>query len=388
MIKYISFYFSLDVFIRSFNILALIIITPIVSKNSQILITNYTVMFTILMSIFTFSQLGLIPKTTNLKEKNLEFDFSVILVGITPLLIILIIFLFNKNFLYSLACMSAIYSFLYQAYQSGNNIHIRLKKIFYADLVWIVSTITVLIFLFNLGYRDENLRVFSHAVGLLAASLLIFYQSRFALKERLIIAIKKNITLGLWMTVYASLQWFLVYGDKLMLDMAGLDSSMVEIFMMTNVLQLQLLGGLAILKAFKAKLIRLVSSKDYKGILSLANLHVLLSLLGIFACILIYIWYVNIFQINKVNIFSIFIYSTLYFSISILYFYYQLVVFLEKQDAVSRKVIAYLLPTIIGIFSIFFFLYTNPLVIQIGFLFTSISLLIITRNAALKGMLE
>ena len=387
MIKYLSFYFSLDIFVKSFNVLALIVITPLVSQNSQILITNYTVMFTLLMSIFTLSQLGLIPKSTNLKGDKLEFDLSVIFLGLLPLLLILLLFISTQNYLYSLACIAAASSFLYQSYQSGNNIHLRLRAIFNADLIWITSTILVILLLLYFGIKDENLRILSHLSGLLTVSL-IFFSSRFRFKENILISMKKNIVLGSWMTIYAGFQWFLVYGDKLMLNIADLNSNMISIFMMTNILQLQLLGGLAILKASKAKILELVLNKDFTNLLSLAKLHILLSLFGIFICIFIYISYVKFLEIEQVDILSISIYGCIYLSISILYFFYQLVVFLDKQEEVSKKLLAFILPIMISTIFLFLYINTEPVVLQFGFLFSSIILLVITRNVAIKTMLK
>ncbi len=375
MIKLISFYLLIDIFIRSFSVLSLILITPLVDQIYLEKITYYTVSFTLLTSVFSFSQLALIPKTVTLNNNKLNLDVSVIFLGnFIPFSLVIISLLFKIEWLFY-SSFAALCSFIYQAYQSGNNIHNLLNKILQTDLIWFITSCITLLFLFYMGFKNEFLRIYTHLIPLFIVILFIFSSIQFRKNTFSSIFLSKNLKTGIVMTIYSFVQWFLVFGDKMLLGFFNLNTLMTDVFILTNVLQLHLLGSLAILKAFKSKLLSFSLSENYKEIKNILLYYFVLSFLGIFICLFLYYFYTYFFKINILNPNIITGYALLYFFIGLSYVFYQLIVFFDLQLAINKFIVTYVLPLFL-VFNLILFSNFNILLL-ISF-FVLISFLVVS----------
>lgn len=390
MFKIIGFYISVDALVRSFNIISLIFIVPIVSLDAQEIITYYTISFSVLTAVFSFSQLALVPKSVTLVNGRITLDLSVFFVGVLFLILAFFFALPLGNLWFTCACISAIGSFLYQSYQAGNNIHVRLKDLAFIDLFWLIFSFSILSILFLMEVSDERLRIFSHLVPLVFVSIFILRKVRFISPPEMGKSCLINMRLGFWMTIYSGIQWFLVFGDKMLLGIFNQKFLMVEIFTMTNILQLHLLGSLALVKAFKAKLLKSIDCLDMKILYSLAAWHISMSILGIVVSCLLYFIYLDWFELKLPSYNYLISYMLLYFSLGLTYFVYQVVVFIDEQKAVTFELLVYGLPLIFSVVLITW-VTSNFFFIPLGFLIISllvlvISVKIVTRKLSLMSI--
>ncbi len=384
MLKLIGFYISIDAIVRSFNILSLIFIIPLVSQSAQEIITYYTVTFSLLCAIFSLSQLALVPRSARFIEGRIILDLSVFSVGVSLLIVFFLCGFFLGPPWFGYACISSMGIFLYQSYQAGNNIHVRLKDLAVADLIWLFSTICILILLFLMEVNDERLRVFSHLGALVIVSIFILNRIKFFSPPKIAKSSLRNAKLGIWMTIYSAFQWFLVFGDKMLLGAFNQETAMVTIFIMTNILQLQLLGSLALVKAFKAKLLQSIENRDLKALYILGAFHITLSLIGSVICGLLYFIYVRWLDVDLVSHYYIIIYIMLYFSLGLTYFIYQVIVFIDEQKTVSLGLIIYGLPLTFSVVLITW-LTNNYFFIPLGLFTVSLFVLGFSTKVALNN---
>ncbi len=385
MLKLIGFYISIDAILRSFNILSLIFIIPLVSQSAQELITYYTVTFSLLTAIFSLSQLALVPRTARFIDGRIVLDLSVFSVGVSLLIVFLVCgYLLGRPW-FGYACISAMGTFLYQSYQAGNNIHVRLKDLAVADLIWLFSTVSILTLLFLMEVNDERLRVFSHLGALVFVSIFILNRVKFFSPPQMAKSSIRNAKLGIWMTIYSGFQWFLVYGDKMLLGAFNQETVMVAIFTMTNILQLQLLGSLALVKAFKAKLLQSIENFDMKALYILGAWHISLSLLGSVICGLLYFTYARWLDVDLVSYNYIITYIMLYFSLGLTYFIYQVIVFIDEQKTVSFGLLIYGLPLTFSV-ALTTWLTNDYFFIPLGFFIVSLFVLGFSTKVALNNL--
>ena len=332
MNKIIYFYLANDAIVKSAPLFLVIFLSSFLPDQALNNLALFTISFSIFSNVFSFGQISLLSKFFFIEKNINETPLNNLFVPVFLNLIFFLIFIFINKMI-AFGALLSIFWLLYQTKQISNNVNNLYMKYIQNDQLFMLGFVCVSLLWLFFYEANEWLRIIPFLLSYAILVLWNFRNSKITLKlDRKLIY--KNLKSGIFVTLFSLYQWFVAFGDKTIISyLYGIEVSN-SVFVLTQFLQIYLLGSLAIMKFFRP--ILAVTIKQEGNYFNILIKYLFFLLLGLIITGIIF-YYLNPKILNISLSHSLIIgYFIIYWAISITFFLYQIAIFRSQEDVVAR----------------------------------------------------
>lgn len=326
------YYLINDAVVKSAPLLLVLYLSNLLDAEAVDRLAIFTITFSICSNVFSFGQISLLSKFHIQEKENLTFPFNNLILPILINSIIFIVF-FAFNLPIALGALMAILWLLFQNIQISNNVRNKFKNYIKNDQSFLMIIVLLIYAWSNIFEINEFIRIFPFLAGYLLINIFSYRKHDFN-PVLDIKSVNQNFISGFYVSLYSLFQWYLAFGDKALIRILFDISLSNEVFLLTQFLQIYLLGALAVMKFFRPRIAKAYNSS--KTLKKEFIFYLMLLITGNLVTFIIFLYSNNELFSITLPATIIFAYFGTYFMISITYFLYQISIFRSKEARIAN----------------------------------------------------